>query len=648
MPRIANAFKFRAADRTILDTKLFLSLYSPILLDELNPDDLHLPKLLILRGSPGSGKSSLLRLFETETLLALNERRGRPNDQPLIDQLANLGALDDEGIKVVGIYIDCDSSLRDIANLDVDGANAKLLNTILDMQVINGFVRSFNLLVESGMLPRQILDIDLVPLPASEAPPAIFAKPQTLQSIFSECLQAQADFARLLNSFPGEPIPSSIQPHAHIFSIIYLSYQITNRDHLKNFIPLVMLDDLHELYEDQRNQIKDDFLRRSPIPRWVALRKHVYELEDLISVEGHTDQRDYRELDLDRTRPQTFRRFVSKVAELRLRQSASLQQYNVDDFKAQLKEPDETVNALNVSKAIEGLKDRLERLEDYFDHPPKLDIQAQVPVENLVEFEGRLILAERMAERKAREPQMDMFPALEPLGPLNAKTREAAVLFAAKRFEIPYYHSFDTLADVANRNVEQFLAVAAVFADKMIFRAELGKETLLTTREQEELIKAGAETYYSEIEQRYKYGYFIRQIIDNLGLFFHAVTYRSNAPIAPGVNGFGIPRQRLRYVLREHGRDNDIMFLIRVLTSAVAGNVFFVRVTKQGQQGEEKIVFYLNRLLCVKYNLPLNTGGWQPLTIEKLMRMMKGPIPAKDWGKKWVGQLGFDDIEEEE
>src|SRR5215208_2563068 len=180
MPRIPNAFKFRAADRTVLDTTLFLHLYCPILLDLLDQSDLAVPKLLLLRGSPGSGKSSLLRLFESDTLFALHARRGHQSDQPLIDDLTRLGAIDEQGPRAIGIYIDCDSSLRDIANLDVEGVNAKLLNTMLDMLIVSNFTRSLRLLINAGAVGQEAATAGLPPLPAEDASPPIFAREQTL------------------------------------------------------------------------------------------------------------------------------------------------------------------------------------------------------------------------------------------------------------------------------------------------------------------------------------------------------------------------------------------------------------------------------------------------------------------------------------
>jgi len=71
VPALRNAFKYRLADRQSLDTGLFLHLYCPMLLDQLTADDFTISKLLVLRGSPGSGKSSFLRLFQTESLATL-------------------------------------------------------------------------------------------------------------------------------------------------------------------------------------------------------------------------------------------------------------------------------------------------------------------------------------------------------------------------------------------------------------------------------------------------------------------------------------------------------------------------------------------------------------------------------------------------
>src|SRR5438128_11698456 len=109
------------------------------------------------------------------------------------------------------------------------------------------------------------------------------------------------------------------------------------------------------------------------------------------------------------------------------------------------------------------------------------------------------------------------------------------------------------------------------------------------------------------------------------------------APIAPGVTGFGLTLNQLRDT-REIDAEGVKIFR-ETLASAVAGKVLFVKKTKQGKPGNENLVFYLNRLLCIHFELPLNYGGWQRLPLETLIKMMRSPVPADEWGKKWNMQI---------
>lgn len=136
MPRIRNAFKIRAADAPIIDTAQFLQLYCPLILGQLQKDDLLVPRLIVVRGSPGSGKSSLLRLFEVDTLLAVHAKRTQSSIQDLAEQLTELGILSESGPAMIGVYIQCDSSLQDIANVLPEESSIGLLFSLLDMRIM--------------------------------------------------------------------------------------------------------------------------------------------------------------------------------------------------------------------------------------------------------------------------------------------------------------------------------------------------------------------------------------------------------------------------------------------------------------------------------------------------------------------------------
>ena len=637
MARVRNAFKIRAADAPIIETAQFLQLYCPLLLDQLQRDDLFVPKLIVVRGSPGSGKSSLLRLFEMETLLAVHARRSQPSDQDLVERLTELGILADSGPRALGIYIQCDSSLRDIANLPPDQPVERLFNTLLDTRIVMLFLKAIQRLKEAGCLTLPA-NCSFQPLPSGDAPPQLFSEPRSLQELVDSCARIENDFGTLLNSFPGDPLPNSIQPHARVYSLAYLALQLQNPI-FADLLPVVMLDDVQELYPDQRLHIRAEFIRRASVPRWLAVRTHVFGLEDLISVEGAEQGREYREIPLDeifQEKPSVFSKFAANVAHRRLQYTDSLQQVPIGDFKNLLREPPEAITAEISKKAVSGMAKRIADIRRDTNFERKMKSRGDAIQSGSVPFSELSQLEEEMIslERQANKGQLSLLPDLDIPETSNGKTEEAACLFASRRCRHPYYWGFDTLTNVASGNVEQLLSTSATFVDRMIYRAELDRDKAMSAKEQEDLFKRCAEDYYKALEEKHRRGSAIRQFVDNLGLFFEEVTYRPYAPIAPGVNGFGLTRQQIEQAAGPSVQTPDAQVFREVMTNAVAGNVLSVRVTKQGQAGAEKIVFYFNRILCIRFRLPLNYGGWQSLPTDLLVRMMREPVPLKEMTRR--------------
>jgi hypothetical protein len=400
-----------------------------------------------------------------------------------------------------------------------------------------------------------------------------------------------------------------------------------------------MLDDVQELYPDQRQHIRAEFMRRASVPRWLAVRTHVFGLEDLISVEGAEHGREYREIPLDeifQERPSVFGKFAANVVHRRLQYTDSLQQVPIGDFKNLLREPSEIIPTETAKKAITGIAKRVADVRRGTNFEQKIVSRGDaiqgggVPFSELVQLEQEMI----GFERQANKGQLSLLPDLDIPEISNGKTAEAASLFASRRCRHPYYWGFDTLTSAASGNVEQLLSTSASFVDRMIYRAELDRDKAISAKEQEDLFKRCAEDYYRALEEKHRRGSAIRQFIDNLGLFFEEVTYRPYAPIAPGVNGFGLTRQQIEQAAGPSVQTLDAQVFREVLTNAVAGNVLSVRATKQGQAGAEKIVFYFNRILCIRFRLPLNYGGWQPLPTDLLIRMMREPVPLKEMTRR--------------
>jgi hypothetical protein len=639
MALLRNAFRYRLADRPTLDTSLFLHLYCPTLLQKLQPEDFTIPKLVVFSGSPGSGKSSFLRLFQMDSLIALRRSKSSISDDVIGQPLHELGVFSEDGIRFVGLYIQCDSNLRLLG--DVQGIrNNRLLNALFDVRTTLAYLRALRQLVKARLIDSDLDGMRLRPLPPEEGPAPLFARESSFIELELECTRIETDFATLLNSFPDDPVSPNIVPHSRVFSLSYLAHQLQFQG-TSWPSPVLLLDDFQDLYEEQRTHLRGELLRRVAVPRWIAVRKYVYELEDLLPLEGTKEGRDVREIDLDAASPKTFRKFLENVTERRLRSTEALQHLlTIQSFREHLLEPTESLPWTRVGAPSTRIIERLKELGA--DEQLAISEVNDVPIDLLYDLEKHAILAERKANRKQRY----ILPELEPPEPSDNKTEEAARLFLSQRYDLPYYYGFDALSVAATRNVEQFLDLAADYAEKMIFRSELNRSVDLSAKEQHDLLRASARKFYLRIDQSFPHGYSIRQFIENLGRFCQAVTNRPNAPIAPGVTGFGLTRVQLQDARVMDSPGTGMRAFRETIASAVAGNVLWIKKSKQGQPGAQKFVFYLNRLLCIHFSLPLGYGGWQPLSLDTIVKMISGPVAAEEMGRKWqTQQIEFEDGE---
>ena len=63
--------------------------------------------------------------------------------------------------------------------------------------------------------------------------------------------------------------------------------------------------------------------------------------------------------------------------------------------------------------------------------------------------------------------------------------------------------------------------------------------------------------------------------------------------------------------------------LLNALASAIAHNVLYLRQTR-GRRDEDRAIFYLNRLMCPAFRLPLGFGGYKPRKASDFLAWMTG------------------------
>lgn len=603
-----NAFLSRFSDRTGLKKTTFLQMYAPQIVRELlKNENLLMPKATWLLGIPGSGKTSILRLFSFDIVHDVIKHKSTYSE--IYDVLKESKIILDDQIRYLGIYLPIDDIYSEAANVIIDDIdNDRIFYTIFDLRVAKQLILALKLFNGSDATI-------IVEIPSERMPPTIFSQDTNVDDLLIKIQQQEKLISQLLNSFPGTPIPKELELHSRISAFDLLNAQINY--HNTNFI--FMIDDAHELYRPQFAQLSKVFQRREiSFPRWIATRKHILPLEMLLdSSAGTTDQRETETIDLDENifkgQPALFRKFIKILIDKRLKLTDALVAYTSEDIQKFISSnldikkldnsnelKDQKHDAIKISKRI--LYD-LPELSNYINNN-EIDIDP---------IDAELLLIK--SHRAVLKNQQSLFNLEDEV---STKDRQAAEMFWKKRMNLPLYYGFEDILSAANGNVEQFMRVFSFFIDRLIYREELNKNLEISSQEQKKIFKKVTSHYINNIILRLQYGNKIYQLIDNLCRFFNMRTFEPNAPHAPGITQFAILASEIRQL-----RGDQNVELQKVLTIAVAYNVIIAEPPQhQGAKGsEKKHRFSVNRLLCIHYELPLQKGDFQriPLPLLHLM-----------------------------
>ena len=212
----------------------------------------------------------------------------------------------------------------------------------------------------------------------------------------------------------------------------------------------------------------------------------------------------------------------------------------------------------------------------------------------------------------------------------SSQVQAAAELFLHEELRIPHYYGIERLCILATNNVEELLSLAAALYDGLRAKQILRKaELLLSPSEQEKLLKQVAKQKRDFIPKNHTEGTRAQRLLDAIGSYCKDRTFLPNAPYAPGVTGVRLSQGQL-FNLHSGTLRGFADRLKKVLAECVAENLLIPRQSAASSSREGGTIFYLNRTLCMHYDLPLQMGGWQDVEVEELIDWMEqGRIPNK-------------------
>ena len=231
---------------------------------------------------------------------------------------------------------------------------------------------------------------------------------------------------------------------------------------------------------------------------------------------------------------------------------------------------------------------------------------------------------EILIERERRKKQRLLFdnplsvPEFEKKS--DSSLHNAAELHLANEFGFPYYFGIERLSRLASLNVEQFIRLSGeVFWEVESQSIRTAREPLSPGR-QHAIMREVSEAIWKDIPVRVRDGRALRNLLEGIAEFSRWYTCRPTAPNDPGVSGTAIlmsDREKLldpKYlsVRPEYRRLADL------LASALAHNLLVAQLD-YNCKGDRWMVLNLNRILCVRFGLPLNYGLYKERPLKTLL-----------------------------
>ena len=625
MPPSRNPFYIRTAEQAESDDQ-FLSLFGQSVLDRLHEDG-SWNRFLSIESPPGSGKSTLLRLFTPTSLNNIFRLRNNQELSPLVGNLTAIDALDNDGVQVLGVLVNCREDYSRLADLHfTTDMHMALFNALLQVRLALLTLRSALQLLGHNY-PHDVHMIRFEPRSESvgRRPDARVIEGRDL---FERARTIEAAIVNSLNSFALQPP----LPGQHLifddFLQILNSHRLIMDDKEVCRHLLLMFDDAQALEGSQRELLIEELLRhdRSAFASWMAMRLRALAPRTLVSDEARSPGRESHKSRLFEDWPRVqIENWLIDVGDRRAKRAqhevSSLQAFLIDDVNVEFDDSKLTAVA------------SAEREFTYSLARPHGDLyqswlaEAEAPVSDMSPLERAIHWAQMsvLIERRIRRGQAEFnFLPLAPIdfGRAVSGTHQAAKMFLSKRNKLPYFYGTKTVARLASGNVDQFLSLCAVLFDRLQNRRNLRPRHVneLLPSEQHRLIVSESRTYIDGLRTNIPFGHDVYNLVTAIGKLGKQISSQPNVPIPPAVTGVSIQMsERHELIHAAQSADGDARRLLNTLASAIAHNALSMKITSR-QRDEDRMVLYLNRLVCPAYDLPIGYGGYRPKKLSELKR----------------------------
>lgn len=617
-----NPFLERRSERATSDQE-FVRLFSPRIFDRLKDSDYLASGLHLFKSPPGGGKTTILRAFTPNVLRSFYfARAGQPESYR---HLADRGALDDKlGPQILGVLLSCAAGYADLPP-GAASANDGLFRALFDCRVVLRTLRGvLELVGQEGLGKIEELLVDF-----SGDPTDVVSIPRAENAV------ELADWAvarerEIYDRMEAGPIgPSLPSPSDVRFdSVLWLqSVRFVYRGNHLECRPLLMIDDVHKLRRHQRDILIDELATLRPsIPVWLAGRSIAF-ADEFLS-QGSRLGRDITTYALEEmwtNKAQQYGQFAENVIERRFDQQTDLPKSSFNAYLSVHLDPEDVVEVYGTylerfDREISNLRDHVRYTEWISSIERNID---NVDYEDLVNLVTVGILISR--DLRSRQMSLDLTPLTteEFEEKDRSALRSAAEIFIHEGYKLPFYFGIDKIVNLSTGNIEELLALAAALFEGMKAKQVVRRlQPSLSPADQEKRLLGVIQRRTEFIPSSHTEGHRALKLLGAVSGFCRERTFLPNAPYAPGVTGVRLSYSELQR-FEELKPQSKNLVLKRVLAECVAENLLNTRDSKASASREAGTVFYLNRSLCAHFGLPLQYGGWQEVTVSKMVDWME-------------------------
>jgi hypothetical protein len=632
---MSNPFEKRATEY-LRDDEAFLSVVTPEPLDAFytkyaEAEALY-DRLVFIVGTPGSGKTTISRLFQYTTLDTIIKKLDFESIKDTASSLARCKAIEGRQVKILGCRLPLEGDYRIFWELPYpEEIRHGLMISLLQARAVLGWLRSVEETLGSlegvTIIPKADAQASLAQIGGKKAHDVLERAKKIEQAIYDIV-------ADLIPPTIEEISSEATSPYQPLDVIEYIRLpQNTSSPGLR---PLAIFDDAHTLHEKQFRALKTWLMRREmKVARWIQTRLDPLTSKEIFCNEGvgmdsnipgikasrEITYIKLQKLDDRKASREVFRKMAKSMANRYLGRMEIFQRLGHNNFASLLAVP--PPQTISPSK-LKELAAHVDKLQAKYNISETKRTEIETLIKKEVEqnqpdlFLSILsILFERYAKRIPQQLSL-LSPIEDPI--LNRPlTVDASVISGAEihllhNYERPYYFGMEILADASSENAEQFLQLASrlvAHAETQLIRR---KSPSIDSKTQHKLLTEKAAEIIKD--WHFPHHQLVHKLTSAMANQCIQRTLEGNAPLGSGASAVGILQEDFDTI------DERFFDLAEAIKFGIAYNAINY-VPDYGTKNKKWCLLELNGILLLHYRLTLKRGGFIERTSADLNNMLK-------------------------